>query len=322
LSSDKLVEVEQTNGRIDLPQKVLVGEIVVDKRMRQRRDPDDLVESMNEIGLLQPIGVRGDGRLLYGLHRTLAAQKLGWTYIDAYVHDVDDEEARLIEIDENLKRHGLTKWEESTHIEEREKILKAKRERAEKGDNQWSAQVEQTSTNQERADDIGMSNATYRRRKAIAENMSDGTKELLNQSTDEGQYALPNNQRELEKLARIRDKEVQEEVAHRVLNGEAKNIQDAIGQIAVEQERSGKSPEEIEKIQKRKDRDQAAKNWSKLLRDALGLAGSLKGYGVKNIAGRWPDKDVGYNARECRKLADAFDDFATEMEEMERKLEA
>jgi ParB-like chromosome segregation protein Spo0J len=69
--------------------EVPIAEIVLGER--HRRDMGDLQSlagSMRELGLLQPIGITGDHRLVFGARRVKAAQMLGWTCILARVVDL------------------------------------------------------------------------------------------------------------------------------------------------------------------------------------------------------------------------------------------
>jgi len=77
---------------------------------RRPADPEKvqwLARSILETGLLQPIGVTPDMRLVWGLHRLEACKALGWERIPAVIHDLDDLHAELAEIDENLMRTDL-----------------------------------------------------------------------------------------------------------------------------------------------------------------------------------------------------------------------
>jgi ParB/RepB/Spo0J family partition protein len=68
---------------------VLISSILV--RQRHRRDLGDLsglAASMDQLGLLQPIVVRPDGRLIAGERRLRAARLLGWTKIPVNVVDL------------------------------------------------------------------------------------------------------------------------------------------------------------------------------------------------------------------------------------------
>src|SRR5262249_8603022 len=71
-----------TRRRIDA---IVIGE-------RHRKDMGDLAglaASMDELGLLQAIGVRPDGTLVWGERRRRAAKLLGWTDIEAKIINID-----------------------------------------------------------------------------------------------------------------------------------------------------------------------------------------------------------------------------------------
>lgn len=90
-----------------------------------------LVESLSRIGLRVPISVRlaadvpddetgeilGQAYVLIaGSHRLEAARRLGWSTIEAFVGDVDEVEAELWEIAENLHRAELTALERDAQV--------------------------------------------------------------------------------------------------------------------------------------------------------------------------------------------------------------
>ena len=75
---------------------------------RSGQEMVDLMESMNDIGLIQPIVVRpmataGQYQILAGRRRKNAALALGWTEIDAIVMEADDRQALEAVIDTNLR---------------------------------------------------------------------------------------------------------------------------------------------------------------------------------------------------------------------------
>lgn len=81
-------------------------------------DLADLEASLKASGLLQPITVRqaprGDGyELIAGERRFRAAQRLGWTEIQAIVKDVDDRQLLSLAMVENLQRADLNPIEEA-----------------------------------------------------------------------------------------------------------------------------------------------------------------------------------------------------------------
>jgi ParB-like nuclease domain len=85
-----------------------------------------LAESMEKRGLLQPITVRppvgGEYSLVCGRHRLEAAKRLGWSTIAASVTDLDDDQAELAWIDENLIRGALSPAERALHILRRKEL--------------------------------------------------------------------------------------------------------------------------------------------------------------------------------------------------------
>ncbi len=91
-----------------------VDMIEVENRLRSVDEAavDHIAESMEQRGQIYPIQIRtiepGRFRLIAGAHRIAAARKIGWTHIEAFlVDDLEEEEARLLEVDENLCRAEL-----------------------------------------------------------------------------------------------------------------------------------------------------------------------------------------------------------------------
>ncbi len=94
-------------------------------QMRRIFDPealDNLAESIRSAGLIQPVVVRsveGGYELLAGERRWRAAQRAGWHEIPAIVRDdVDDEEAVVLGLIENLQRESLTPMETAHGLKE------------------------------------------------------------------------------------------------------------------------------------------------------------------------------------------------------------
>jgi hypothetical protein len=112
--------------------QIAIKDINIGKRYRQKvGDLADLKASMERLGLLQPIGVSTDKRLIFGQRRVEAARQLGWAVIECRVVDLEDPLAA--ERDENECRADFTLSEKvaiGKAIEEREKAKAAERSRA------------------------------------------------------------------------------------------------------------------------------------------------------------------------------------------------
>lgn len=86
-----------------------------------------IAASMNESSLIQPVVVRTDSsgnglKLVVGGHRLRGAGILGWDEIPAILIEATDDEARQIEIDENLARKELTILERAEFLAERKRV--------------------------------------------------------------------------------------------------------------------------------------------------------------------------------------------------------
>jgi ParB family chromosome partitioning protein len=101
---------------------IAVASIKVGKRMRPLGDIAALVESIKEVGLLNPILITQGRRLISGLHRLAAFKALGRRTIPCIILSVSEQEAQLREIDENLARNDLTLLERAEHLLRRKQL--------------------------------------------------------------------------------------------------------------------------------------------------------------------------------------------------------
>lgn len=102
-----------------------IADIRVPARRRRGLDVASvqrLMDSIREVGLLNPITITKDRMLISGLHRKHACELLGWTEIPVVVVDLGGLKAELAEIDENLVRNDLSKLERSNHVAWRKEI--------------------------------------------------------------------------------------------------------------------------------------------------------------------------------------------------------
>jgi ParB family chromosome partitioning protein len=107
--------------------RLSLREITVPERLRPIDEAHVLqtAASMEEQGQLSPIVARKLGAgytLVAGAHRLAAAERLGWDVIEAHIVSCDDDEARLIEIDENLVRRELSALDRAIFLAERKRV--------------------------------------------------------------------------------------------------------------------------------------------------------------------------------------------------------
>jgi ParB family chromosome partitioning protein len=94
---------------------IKISNITVQQRFRS--DLGDLIplkESMDRLGLLQPIGITKENVLVYGQRRLEAAKLLKWNEIPYVFVDADTSTQPLAELEENLRRKDMTWQEEVT----------------------------------------------------------------------------------------------------------------------------------------------------------------------------------------------------------------
>ncbi|MHA1813331.1 MAG: DUF488 family protein [Candidatus Thorarchaeota archaeon] len=75
---------------------------------------DDLVNSIRQVGILEPLIVRSVGEefeVVAGSRRLAAARRLGISEVPCIVHHLDDEEAVLVSLTENIQRGDLREEE-------------------------------------------------------------------------------------------------------------------------------------------------------------------------------------------------------------------
>lgn len=105
------------------PQQFAVADIVVRKRLRPVTPEGvaKMVAWLSDGGQKTPISVRVDGDaahpiLVAGAHRLAAAKELGWPTIVCVFEDMDEVDAQLWEIAENLHRNELTALERDEQV--------------------------------------------------------------------------------------------------------------------------------------------------------------------------------------------------------------
>ncbi|MCL2476293.1 MT-A70 family methyltransferase [Candidatus Bathycorpusculum sp.] len=111
-----------TNSIID---EVKVDSIVVGTNRRQLdfAKVSELAESIEQLGLLNPLTVTVDHKLVAGRHRLEAVKQLSWEYVPCNIVPLDGLSAELAEIDENLVRNDLHPIQQGELTLRRDEIL-------------------------------------------------------------------------------------------------------------------------------------------------------------------------------------------------------
>lgn len=122
------LETSMADATMTVPRvaSIPIADIKIGGKRREVRDIGELARSIGQLGLLNPITVTEDYRLIAGLHRLRACELLGHSEIPAVVQRLDDMDAELAEIDENLVRNDLTILERAQALRRRQEIYEAR----------------------------------------------------------------------------------------------------------------------------------------------------------------------------------------------------
>ena len=167
----------------------------IQKGPRQREELSDvliLADSIRRLGLINPILVSRELRLIAGERRLEACRSLGWTHINGqYEDEIDPERHHLLELEENTQRVDLTWQEQALAIQKYHEIRLG-------DDPGWGR--EQT------AAALGISQATLSEKLAVASEVSKGNKavaEAPKYSTARGLVARAAERRQSAEVSQI-----------------------------------------------------------------------------------------------------------------------
>lgn len=190
--------------------KYRIADIIVGDRKRQASDITPLAESIKEIGLINPITIRPDGTLNTGLNRLRACESLGWEEIDVNITELEDLDAELAEIDENLIRNELHFLDRAKQLQRRKEIYETKHPETKQGGDRRGILTQLTRSNgndrqlipsfaSDTANKTNLSERTIREDIQRAEAFTDEQVDLLKQAEV--------TQTEATQLARLREEE-------------------------------------------------------------------------------------------------------------------
>jgi ParB-like chromosome segregation protein Spo0J len=209
---------------------VSVNEVVVDGKSRKVDEAKvaELAGSIKEIGLIQPITIGPDNKLIAGQHRLAAFKQLGLTEIPCIRVTADTLVMELMTIDENLVRSELHYIERGDQLKRRKEIYEALHPETKKGVSGAVASNESqhhgtttvpgtaaVSFAKDTEGKTGMDERTIRRDIQIASNLSPKAKEAVIQhdvSRNDAAKLAAISAKEPEKADKIIDAIVEEDL--------------------------------------------------------------------------------------------------------------
>lgn len=153
-----------TSGRFN---STLISSITFspDRQRRELTNIDELVESIRNVGLINPIVITDEAVLVAGMRRLTACTQLGWTHIPSqYTSDLDPITLQIIELEENVKRVDLPWQDHAAAIQRYHKLML-------QSTPDWS----QTDT----ANALGVSQPNISRFLMVAEELGKGTENVV-----------------------------------------------------------------------------------------------------------------------------------------------
>lgn len=187
-----------------------IQSIVIKDRKRPLGDISVLAESINKLGLLNPITILPDSTLIAGYHRLEACKLLGWRSIPVNIVILDHLNAELAEIDENLIRNELHWFDRDKHLTRRKEIYEALHPETKHGGDRKSEETKSNGNNfhlidipsfaEDTATKTGVTDRTIRnsiqRAQAFTEDQGEVLKQAHINPTDATKIArLPKTQR-------------------------------------------------------------------------------------------------------------------------------
>jgi len=102
--------------------EIAISKIKIASNRRKVGDVEELATSIKELGLLNPVTINTENKLIAGHHRIKAFQALGIKIIPVRVIDCTQLQAELAEIDENLIRNELSHLDQGIQLSRRKAI--------------------------------------------------------------------------------------------------------------------------------------------------------------------------------------------------------
>ncbi|MZP57139.1 MAG: ParB N-terminal domain-containing protein [Bacteroidales bacterium] len=215
--------------------EVLISDIIIkeDRRAVKSEYVQKLADSIKQVGLINPITIAPDNRLIAGYHRLQAFIQLGETRIPAVVLNLSELEARLAEIDENLIRNEGTVLERSDWLKERQAIYEKLYPDTRRGvagalaKHGLATPDSGVAFTTDTANKTGKSKSTIKEEIQIARDIAPEVKEKIRDTE------LADRKTDLLRLSRM-EPEQQEKIVDQIISGKADTLNHARKNIAAE----------------------------------------------------------------------------------------
>ncbi len=168
------------------PVEVDVSNIKIPEEWRETDSfvVQELARSFKEHGQLNPIVLNKDYTLIAGMHRFLAAQRLGWLTIQARFCDGSELEEELLTLDENLVRAELCPLDRCLASARSKEIYEILHPETKRGGKRPEAVAEEVDCFGRRTARLrGVSDRTIRREVAVGKALAHMPRELLKWET-------------------------------------------------------------------------------------------------------------------------------------------
>ena len=217
-------------------QEIKISEIEIGLNRRTVGNVSELASSIKELGLLNPITITKDNKLIAGHHRIKAFEYLGLDTIPVRVIDCTALQAELAEIDENLIRNELSVLQQGIQLSRRKAIYlelyPETKHGAQGGGNKGIGTKEKTE-NGTVPFSVDTANKTGQTKRTVEIKTKIGTLASIQDEIVEA--GLDNSQKDLTELAKIKQKAPEQipEVLAAIKSGVAKNVKSAVRQISI-----------------------------------------------------------------------------------------
>jgi len=212
---------------------VLISDIIIGEKRREVKSDyvQKLADSIKQVGLINPITIAPDNRLIAGYHRLQAFIQLGETRIPAVILNLSELEARLAEIDENLIRNEGSALERGEWLLERKSIYEELFPETKvgglpgaPGGGKQAKTADSATFAEDTANKTGQSRRVIEENIQIARDISPEVKDKIRDTE------LADRKTDLLLLSRL-NPEKQKEISDSVVSGEFKDVKTAINAI-------------------------------------------------------------------------------------------